>query len=146
MRNTRYLLPVVLALAAAGCSRSQQTYVIDPATGRTALMQPAAQARFAQQSEPAAASGERGLFNTWRSAPQPQYAQATYQAPSSGRGLMGAPQTGPVVSAQPAPRQPDDPAQHGGAQHAPAAQPPQYAPPVAFNPPRDDRFVAAALY
>jgi len=102
MRCARIIWPILIALAAAGCAHQQQAYVIDPATGQTVpvVMQ---QQQFAQQNyrqpSPQAASGERGLFNSWQSSQQPQYAQQTYQqpAPSNGRGLLASQQ-----SAQPA--------------------------------------------
>jgi hypothetical protein len=110
MHRARFLLPILVALAAAGCARQQQAYVIDPSTGQpvaVVMQQQTAQPVYAQQSyQPpapqAAASGERGLFNSWPSAPQPQYAQQTYQqpAPDSGRGLFAASQSAPPVYVQ----------------------------------------------
>ena len=115
MRKGLFLLPVLVALAAAGCARQQQTYVIDPSTGQPVPVvmrqQQIAQPQYAQQSyQPpapqAAASGERGLFNSWQSAPRPQYAQQTYaqqpyqppapQAAATGeRGLFNSWQSAP---------------------------------------------------
>jgi polysaccharide export outer membrane protein len=67
MRRARFLLPILVALAAAGCARQQQVYVIDPATGQpvpVVMQQPYAQPQYAQQGYA-----------------QPQYAQQTYQQP-----------------------------------------------------------------
>ena len=129
MRCARIIWPILVALAAAGCAHQQQAYVIDPATGQTVpvVMQ---QQQFAQQNyrqpSPQAASGERGLFNSWQSAPQPQYGQPAYQQPApSGRGLFGSQQSAPPVYVQPS----------SMVQYS-APQPQQYAPPQYAPPPR----------
>ncbi|MGH6727387.1 MAG: hypothetical protein ACREB8_12705 [Pseudolabrys sp.] len=81
----RFFVLVLVAVAAAGCARQQQAYVLDPATGRPVPVmwrQPTAPAQYAQidrQPKPeAVASNERGLFDWRQRAAQPQYAQQTY--------------------------------------------------------------------
>jgi hypothetical protein len=118
MHNFRFYLPILVGLTAAGCARQQQAYIIDPATGRpvpVAIQQQPVPPQYAQanyQSQ-AAASGERGLFNSRQSAPltyaqQPQYvrpsAQPPMAAPSDGRGLFTSQENGPpAYLQQPAP-------------------------------------------
>jgi hypothetical protein len=91
MHSARILLPVLLALTAAGCAQQEQhSYLIDPATGRATPMvfqsQPP-QPQYAQQTyQPApqrAPAGERGLFNWSSSAPSAPvvYAQAPQPQP-----------------------------------------------------------------
>jgi len=141
MRGARILFAVVAALAAASCARQQQTYVIDPATGQPVPVvmqqQQFAQPQFAQQNyrQPAQStpSGERGLFNSWQSAPQPQYAQQTYQQPTpSGRGLFNSRQSSPQAYVQPQPQQPT--VMQYGAQQSPQYATPQYAQPQYTTP------------
>jgi hypothetical protein len=136
MPRGRLLWPVLVALAATGCARQQQSYVIDPATGQPVPVvmqqQQYAQPQYAQQSyqQPApqaAAGGERGLFNSWPSAPlvaQQPYAQQTYQPPvsSDGRGLFASPQNAPQAYMQ-------QPMQQVYVMQYGAPQTPQYAPP-----------------
>jgi polysaccharide export outer membrane protein len=128
MRGARFLLPMLVALAAAGCARQQQTYVIDPATGERVPMvaqQPYGQPQYAQQpygqqayappanQQPAAQpshahSGGRRLFSS-----SPAYAQQAYAPPryqqsaaqpsyqqSTGRGLFTSHQRAPVYARQ----------------------------------------------
>jgi hypothetical protein len=129
-------LVVLIALSAAGCARSQQAYMIDPAQpAPVAYQQQAPQPQYVQASYPApqaAATGERGLFNSWHSAQQSPAAQP---APSGDRGLFTA--QPPVYLQQPA--------QPSYAMQAPA---PQYTDPRAGRvysaPP--DTFAAASLY
>jgi polysaccharide export outer membrane protein len=98
MRGARFLLPLLAALAAAGCARQQQAYyIIDPQTGQpvpVVQQQPAAQPHYAQPgygqpqytqaprapaqpAYPAQAADTRGLFSR-----SPAYAQQAYQQPS----------------------------------------------------------------
>ena len=152
MRGARILIAALAALAATGCARQQQTYVIDTATGQpvpVVMQQQFAAPQYAQQTyqqpaPPAAASGERGLFNSWQSAPQPQYGQPAYQQPApSGRGLFGSQQSAPPVYVQPS----------SMVQYS-APQPQQYAPPQYAPPPRTggpyapapNGFASASLY
>src|SRR5580704_3426559 len=120
MRTLRFYLPILAALMVAGCARQQQAYVIDPATGRpvpVVIQQQSAPPQYAQASyQPqAAASGERGLFNSRQSAPltyaqQPQYVRPSVQSPmaasSDGRGLFTSQEDGPPAYAMqyPAPQ------------------------------------------
>jgi polysaccharide export outer membrane protein len=106
MRGAQFLLLLVVAFAAAGCMRQQQTYyVIDPQTGQPvpvmaqpqfAQPQVAQQPDYAQQTyiqpsyqqppaspPPAAASGQRGLFSSQQTYVQPGYAQPAYQPPAA---------------------------------------------------------------
>ena len=84
MPTARLFLLILVALAAAGCARQQQAYVIDPSTGQPVAMwrQQTAPPQYAQnyqQPTPqAAVSDERGLFNSQPSATQPQYVQPNY--------------------------------------------------------------------
>ena len=136
MHRARFYLMVLIALSAAGCARSQQAYMVD--TGQpapVAYRQQGPQSQYAQASYPApqsAATGERGLFNTWHSAQQPPVAQ---QASSGERGLF---------AAQP-PNYLQQPAQPAYAMQTPA---PQYAVPrtggLYAAPPNS--FAAASLY
>jgi hypothetical protein len=125
---------VLIALSAAGCARSQQAYMVDPGqSAPVAYRQQAPQSQYAQASYPApqsAATGERGLFNTWHSAQQPQIAQAT---PSSDRGLFTA--QPPVYLQQPA--------QPAYAMQTPA---PIYAVPRRPYAATPNSFAAASLY
>ena len=100
MRTAKFLLPLLFALAAAGCARQQQTYyIIDPQTGQPVPVvaqqaQPyGPQGQYAQQSyeqqaayEPAAPQPQYAP----QSYPQQQYAQAPASTPSasSARGLF----------------------------------------------------------
>ncbi|MGH6725089.1 MAG: polysaccharide biosynthesis/export family protein [Pseudolabrys sp.] len=132
MRGARFLLPIVAALAATAFARAQQTYVIDPASGRpvpVVVQQSYAQAPYAPQAyaqpqyappqyaqayqppaaQPAPSNGH-GLFSSQIFA-QPQYTpQTDHQfdqppAPESGRGLLNTQQSAPPIYAQqPAPQ------------------------------------------
>ncbi|MCK9907497.1 polysaccharide export protein [Microbacteriaceae bacterium K1510] len=100
MRTARFLLPLLFALAAAGCARQQQTYyIIDPQTGQpvpVVAQQPqpyGQQGQYAQQGyeqqpayEPAATQPQYAP----QPYPQQQYAQAPASTPSaaSARGLF----------------------------------------------------------
>jgi len=152
MRKIPLLLAVTAALALAACARHQAaTYVIDPATGQpvpVVAQQPYAQPVYGQpqyaptytqpayqqpQSSQQVSSGQRGLFNSRRSAMQayaqqpaqqpyvmqyspPQYAapSAQYAAPQYGSPQYAAPyaQGGPYVAAP-----------YGAYAYAPAEQP-----------------------
>jgi polysaccharide export outer membrane protein len=81
MREARFLLAILVALAAASCARQQQVYVLDPVTGQSmpaAMQQSYAAPQYSQQSYA-----------------QPQDAQPSYRQPvappqeaaSTGRGL-----------------------------------------------------------
>ncbi len=97
MRHTRLLLPLLLALTAAGCaSQKPAYYVTDSATGQRVPV--------AQQN---ATGGARGLFT--ESAPQASapYAYAAPQAQSNTRGrglfnsdLFGSHSSAPVYAYQ----------------------------------------------
>jgi polysaccharide export outer membrane protein len=107
MRVAKFLMPVLAALAAAGCARQQQSYyVIDPATGQPVPVVQQyysapryAQAGYAQPAPQYAKAGGRGLYSSPQVAQQ-AYAQSSYAppayqppapqpqyAPSTGRGL-----------------------------------------------------------
>jgi hypothetical protein len=105
MHKARFYLPILIALAAAGCARQQQAYMIDASTRRpvpVAIQQQAAPPQYAQagyQAPQAAPTGERGLFNSRPRAPlayaqQPQYGRQNdpppmaQPAPSNERGLF----------------------------------------------------------
>jgi polysaccharide export outer membrane protein len=130
---------MVAALAAAGCARQQQTYVIDPATGQPV---PVMANQYAQAPQ-ANAGDNRGIFSSQTYA-QPQaaqqayaqqqysgqqaYAQQTYQqpaAPPEGRGLFNS-----RASAQPVYVQPQTQQSSVIQYNAPAPRyaAPQYAP------------------
>lgn len=65
MRGARFLLPLLAALAAAGCARQQQAYyIIDPQTGQPIPVVAQQQPQYAQQIS------------------QPAYAQSGYQQPA----------------------------------------------------------------
>ena len=97
MRTAKLLLPILFALAAAGCARQQQTYyIIDPQTGQPVPV-------VAQQAQPYGPQGQYAQQSYEQqpayeaAAPQPQYAPQPYQqqyaqaaAPSgsSARGLF----------------------------------------------------------
>ena len=72
MRGARFLVAVMTALAAAGCARQQQTYVIDPSTGQPV---PVMTNQYAQAPQ-ASTDGNRGFFSS-QNYTQPQYAQQT---------------------------------------------------------------------
>jgi polysaccharide export outer membrane protein len=134
---------MLAALAAAGCARQQQTYVIDPATGRPV---PVMANQYAQAPQ-ANAGDNRGFFSSQNYA-QPQYAQQQYAGqqayaqqttqqpaapPQDGRGLFNSRANAqPVYVQQPQPQQSsviqyNAPAQRYAApQYAPQ---PQYAAP-----------------
>ena len=144
MHKGLVLLPVLVALAAAGCARQQQAYVIDPSTGQPVpvVMRQLqiAQPQYAQQNyQPpaprAATSGERGLFNSWQTTPRPQYAQQIYAqqpyqppAPSSGRGPFTSLQSAPEAYVY-LPSQQPDAMQYGAPQYATPRNGPYVAPP-----------------
>jgi hypothetical protein len=127
---------ILIALSAAGCARSQQAYMIDPAQpAPVAYRQQAPQPQYMQANYPApqsATTGERGLFNSWHSA---QQSPTPPLAPSGERGLL---------TAQP-PLYLQQPAQPSYAMQTPA---PQYTDPRAGRvysaPP--NTFAAASLY
>ena len=79
MRGARFLLPILAALAVAGCARQQQAYyIIDPQTGQpvpvvTQQQQPYGQPQYAQQAY------EQPAYQ--QPAAQPQYAQPQYAQP-----------------------------------------------------------------
>jgi hypothetical protein len=165
MWAARILLPVLVALAAAGCARQQQTYVIDPSSGQpvpVVMQQQTAQPQYAQQSyqQPAlqaAASGERGLFTSWQSAPQPPFTQPTYAqqpsqqpAPSSGRGLFSSPQSAPQAYLQQPTQQAyvQQPTQQTYVTQYGAPRDPQYATPRNGGPNLvpPNGFASASLY
>lgn len=94
MRTARFLLPLLFALAAAGCARQQQTYyIIDPQTGQPVPVvaqqaQPyGQQGQYAQQSYEQQPAYEPAAPQPY---PQQQYAQAPASTPSasSARGLF----------------------------------------------------------
>ena len=97
MRHARLLLPLLLAITAAGCANQKPAYyVTDLATGQRVPV--------AQQG---ASGGARGLFT--ESAPQasPRYAYAAPQAEAKGGGrglfnsdLFGARSSAPVYAYQ----------------------------------------------
>jgi hypothetical protein len=157
MHNARFYVPILVALMAAGCAHQQQAYIIDPATGRpvpVVIQQQSAPPQYAQagyQSPPqAAASNDRGLFNSRQSAPQtyaqqPQYVQpsapppVSQLAPSGERGLFTSQQDGPPAYLM-------QPAQPSYAAQYPA---PQYAAPWTggpYVPVPNGGFAAASLY
>jgi protein involved in polysaccharide export with SLBB domain len=129
MRGLRFVLSVAVALAAAGCARQQQAYVIDPQTGQPvpivtqqAYAPQPAQPIYAQSYQPQVqpASGSRGLFSSQT------YARQTYETAPSGRGLFNSRLSAPPVYTAPPVQQPYV-LQYG----RPAAPAPQYAPPYA---------------
>ena len=93
MRGARFLLPILAALAVAGCARQQQTYyVIDPQTGQpvpvVTQQQPYGQPQYAQPAyQQPAASPQYAQPQV----AQPQYAQAPAapkQPAANSRGLF----------------------------------------------------------
>ena len=78
MHKGRLLLPVLAALAAAGCARQQQAYVIDPSTGRPVLVVMQQQAAPPQYAQPQYAQAQYAQPQY----AQPQYAPAQYAPPS----------------------------------------------------------------
>lgn len=90
MRRARLLLPMLVALAAAGCARQQQQtyYIIDPQTGQPVPVVQQAQPQYAPAGygQPQYAQAPQ---QTYAQAPQPQYAQAPAAAPQpNSRGLF----------------------------------------------------------
>jgi hypothetical protein len=85
MHKGRLLLPVLAALAAAGCARQQQAYITDPSTGRPVLV-------VMQQQT---ASPQYG---------QPQYAQTQYAQPQYAQPQYALAQYAPQSYPQPAPQ------------------------------------------
>jgi polysaccharide biosynthesis/export protein len=74
MREARFLLIVVAALAAASCARREQAYAIDPATGQPTAMQ--------QTDWQSASSNGRGLFTARpneQAYARQAYAEQTYR-------------------------------------------------------------------
>lgn len=126
MRCARFLLPMLVALAAAGCARQQQAYyIIDPQTGQPVpVVQQAPQAygqpQYAQQAygQPQQGYGQP--------AAQPQYAQPPYPpqqyAPAATPNTRGLYSRSPAY-AQESYAQPAYP-QQGYQQPAYAPQPP----------------------
>jgi polysaccharide export outer membrane protein len=140
---------MMVALAAAGCARQQQTYVIDPSTGRPV---PVMAQQYAQAPQ-ANAGDNRGFFSS-QSFAQPQAAQQSYAqsyaqqqyagqqayaqqttqpppAPPSGRGLFNSQSSAQPVYVQPQPQtQPSSVIQYSAPQYsAPQYATPQYAAP-----------------
>jgi polysaccharide export outer membrane protein len=134
---------MMAALAAAGCARQQQTYVIDPSTGRPV---PVMAQQYAQSPQ-ANDGANRGFFSSQGYA-QPQYAQQAYTqqqyagqqayaqqttqqqqpaAPPSGRGLFNSRAAAQPVYVQPQ-TQPSSVIQYNAPQYAsPQYAAPQYA-------------------
>jgi len=78
MQRSRFLMPVLVALALAGCMQHNP----DEAAGRGLLSSPLyAQSQYTSQADPPPAASERGLFNTQPGARQ-AYAQQPLQPPS----------------------------------------------------------------
>jgi polysaccharide export outer membrane protein len=141
---------MVAALAAAGCARQQQTYVIDPSTGQAV---PVMAQQYAQAPQ-TNAGDNRGFFSSQNNYAQPQVAQQTYAqqsyaqsypqqqyagqqayaqqppaAPPSGRGLFNSQSSAPPVYVQPQ-AQPSSVIQYSAPQYAaPQYATPQYAAP-----------------
>ncbi len=157
MHSARFYLPILVALTAAGCARQQQqAYIIDPSTGRAVpvvMQQQPAPPQYAQasyQPPQAAASSDRGLFNSRPSAPQtyaqqPQFVRPSAPppmaepSPSGERGLFTSQQDGPPAYLV-------QPAQPTYAEQSPA---PQYAAPRTggpYVPVPNGGFAAASLY
>lgn len=83
MRGARLLLPLLVAFAAAGCARQQQTYyVIDPQTGQPV---PVVQQGYDQPQYAQAPVAQP----QYAQAPQQQYAQAPTTPAANSRGLFG---------------------------------------------------------
>jgi polysaccharide export outer membrane protein len=164
MRGARFLVAMVAALAAAGCARQQQTYVIDPATGQPVPVM----ARQYAQSPQASADGNRGFFSS-QNYTQPQYAQQPYAqqsyaqqqyagqqayaqqsyqqpaAPPDGRGLFNSRAGAQPVYVQPQMQsQPSSVIQYNAP--APRYATPQYAPQYATQPYAMARQYAAPVY
>ena len=146
MRGARFLVAVMTALAAAGCARQQQTYVIDPSTGQPV---PVMTNQYAQAPQ-ASTDGNRGFFSS-QNYTQPQYAQQTsaqqayaqqpyaqqqyapqtYQRPAApppdGRGLFNSRASAQPIYVQP--QQQSSVIQYSPPQYAaPRYAAPQYAP------------------
>lgn len=137
MRGVQFLLPILVALAAAGCARQQQTYyIIDPQTGQPVPVvqqaqqpQPYGQPQYAQQGyeqpayEPPAAQPQYA---------QPQYAQQQYAQPQYAPAQPAQPQTANargLFSRSPAYAQ-----QSYQSYQQPVYQQPQYAQPAYQQP------------
>lgn len=92
MRSARFLLPLLVAFAAAGCMRQQQTYyIIDPQTGQPVPVvaqqpqsQPYGQPQYVQQDDYAQQGqyAQQGYERQGYEAAPPQYAQPQYAQPS----------------------------------------------------------------
>jgi polysaccharide export outer membrane protein len=90
MRVTKFLIPFLIALAAAGCARQQQaSYVIDPATGQPV---PVLQQYSSPQYGYAQAGYQAGYQADYaQAAPQPAYAQASRRGLYTARARNAAP-------------------------------------------------------
>lgn len=147
MRIAKFLLPMLVAFAAAGCARQQQTYyIIDPQTGQpvpVVQQAPQAQPQYAQApyGEPQWPPAQQPQY-----AAQPQYAQApapkassswpsnsTSNSPSNSRGLFSRSPASAQQSYTPQPAyQPPAYQQPSYAQQQPVyQQAPAYTPPPA---------------
>jgi polysaccharide export outer membrane protein len=149
MRVTQLMIPLLLALAAAGCARQPQAaYVIDPSTGQPVpVVQQYAPPQNAQYAQSAyAQAGYQTSYPASYAQAAPTYAQQPYQPPqpqyaqSGGRGLFALHdayrQSGGrgLFSGQPGYAQP----QYAPQQYAPPQSPYQsyvlqYHPPAAAN-------------
>lgn len=133
MRGTRFLLPILAALAAAGCARQQQTYyIIDPQTGQPVPVvaqqpqQPYGQPQFPQQQAYEPPVYEKPAVQP--SYAPPQYAQAPAALPqpaSNSRGLFS---RSPAYAQQSYAQQP-------AYQQPTYAPQPSYQPQPAYQPP-----------
>lgn len=101
MRGIQFLLPILVALAAAGCARQQQTYyIVDPQTGQPVPVvqqaqqaQPYGQPQYAPQGQYARQGYGQPAYEQPAAQPQyaqPQYAQTPAQPPAAAnaRGLF----------------------------------------------------------
>jgi polysaccharide biosynthesis/export protein len=155
MRGARFLLAILIALAAASCARQQPVYVIDPATGQPVpvvaqqtyaqpqyaqqtYQQPVAQPQYTQQPLYAQQTYQQPIAQP-QYAQQAEYTQQTYHqpvaplAPSGERGLFNTRPRAPPVYVQPQVQQPVRQSyvlQYNPPQSAaPPPAPPQYASP-----------------
>jgi polysaccharide export outer membrane protein len=106
---------MVAAIAAAGCARQQQTYVIDPTTGQPVPVM----ANQYPQAPQANAGDNRGFFSSQTYA-QPQAAQQTYAQQQY---------SGQQAYAQQTPQQPAPPPEGRGLFNSRASAPPVYVQP-----------------
>jgi polysaccharide export outer membrane protein len=93
MRGVKFLLPFLVALAAAGCARQQQQayYIIDPQTGQPVPVVHQAQPQPYGQAQYAPPSYEQPAAQPQYAQPQyaqPQYAQAPATPSANARGLF----------------------------------------------------------